>query len=389
MPPRILAFTTLYPNPRAPFDGLFVRARLEAMARHAPVHALIPVLWRPGSSPTANNGFYRSVHRHDQLAVSYRRFFNVPRYGKRWDARLMAASVRRTFRELVAQVQPDVIDAHWGYPDGVAAAILARECGVPYAITVRGDDLNVFLDTPARSGQIVDALQGAHRVIGVCADLTRTAESVGVDPKRTAVVPNGVDADLFRPVERDVARSDLGIDADTPLIVSVGRLSREKGYELIFDAMARLDGSGGPRTHLAIVGKRGKDRAYEDELEVQARALGLQDRVHLPGPAPQADLSKWFSAADVSCLASTREGWPNVILESLASGCPVVAARVGGVPEVLTDPAVGLVFDRTVADLTSALQSALTATWDRNRIRTYAEERSWDECARRCIDVLR
>lgn len=386
MAPRILSFTSLYPNPRAPFDGLFVRARLVAMAKAAPVHALIPILWRPGSSPAGENGFYSEIQDHDGLAASYHRFFNIPRYFKRSDARLMAASMRSAFREAVASFRPDIVDAHWAYPDGVAAAQLAREAGLPYSITVRGDDLNVFLDTTSRRAQIIESLRGAACVIAVCEDLARTARSMGVEHDRAVVAPNGVDTALFHPTDRDAARKQLDLPADRPIILSVGRISPEKGYELILDAMVRMGQQDAPI--LAIVGKRNVNAGYEATLLRRIEELGLQSRVLVPGPAKQETLREWYSAADVSCLASTREGWPNVILESFACGCPVVASNVGGVPEVIENTGLGTVAERSAAAFATALSDALTRTWDRVAIRRHAEARTWDATGKRCVEIL-
>jgi glycosyltransferase involved in cell wall biosynthesis len=205
---------------------------------------------------------------------------------------------------------------------------------------------------------------------------------------RAISIPNGVDTVLFQPTDREAARRALDLPADRPLILSVGRVSREKGYELVLDAMGRMGAQGGSAPILAIVGKRGVDAAYEAELLQRIADRGLGPRVLVPGPANQETLCKWFSAADVSCLASTREGWPNVILESIACGCPVVAANVGGVPEVIGTAAVGTVAERSESAFATALSDALTRAWDRAAIRRYAEARTWDATAQRCIEVL-
>jgi glycosyltransferase involved in cell wall biosynthesis len=107
----------------------------------------------------------------------------------------------------------------------------------------------------------------------------------------------------------------------------------------------------------------------------------LQGRVSLPGNQSNEKLNLWYNAADVSCLSSCREGWPNVLMESLACGTPVVATRVGGVPEVITSSAYGVLVDPNVPEFAKGMESALRNKWDREAIVRYARTRTWNEVA--------
>ncbi|MFQ5845839.1 MAG: glycosyltransferase, partial [Planctomycetota bacterium] len=312
---RILAFTTLFPNPAQPLHGLFVRARLAALGRKTPVRVIAPV---HGPRWLARGRRVRSVppsESHDGLRADHPRFFNFPRILKSWDARLLARCTRSAFRKAVEEFRPDLVDTHWAYPDGVAAARLAREAGLPYCVTIRGDDVSVFLHTAPRRSQILDALNGSRRVIGVSAALVDAAVAAGVARERCAVVTNGIDPDLFHPEDRSRARAALELPADRPLLLSVGHLCERKGFHLLVRALARL-GSEAPL--LAVVGGAGEEGDFERRLRAEVRRHGLEDRVLLPGPCPPERLRAWYSAADLFCLASSREGWPNVLLEAFA-----------------------------------------------------------------------
>jgi glycosyltransferase involved in cell wall biosynthesis len=120
-----------------------------------------------------------------------------------------------------------------------------------------------------------------------------------------------------------------------------------------------------------------------------ARRLELADRVQILEPMPQRRLAALYSAADVLLLASSREGWPNVLLESMACGTPVVATDVGGVREIVSTPSVGeVVSDRSIDSMVAAVKRLLSRTSDRYLIRQYAEQFSWDAISRGQLEIF-
>jgi glycosyltransferase involved in cell wall biosynthesis len=384
---RILAFTTLFPNAAQPLHGLFVRARLAALARKTPVRVIAPV-HGPGWLGRGRRvrGVPASESRNGLLA-EHPRFFNFPGILKSWDARLLALSVRTTFRRAVEEFRPDFVDAHWAYPDGAAAARLARGAGLPYFVTIRGDDVSVFLRTLPRRAQILDALHGARKVIGVSSALVDAAVAEGVRRENCAVVGNGIDPEIFFPEDRAAARPALGIEDERPLLLSVGHLCERKRFHLLVRALARLESARGSAARLAVVGGAGEEGDFSSRLRAEVKRHRLEDRVLLPGPCPPERLRTWYGAADLFCLASSREGWPNVLLEALACGCPVLATRVWGVPEVVPGERYGILVDRDVEALARGMEDGLARTWDRGGLVEYARSRSWDQTAEACLEI--
>jgi teichuronic acid biosynthesis glycosyltransferase TuaC len=238
-----------------------------------------------------------------------------------------------------------------------------------------------------RRPQLRWALARATRVIAVSASLRDDAVALGVPRERVRVIGNGIDPDLFRPFDRLEARRALGLPVDGPLLVSVGTLSPRKGFHLVIEALPALVGRF-PGIRYAVVGGAGAEGAQEDELRSLAERLGVADRVIFAGPQERESLAAWYSAADLSVLASAHEGCPNVVLEALACGTPVVGTPVGDVPRILDRLEVGRIVEREVAALTAAIAEALEQPWDRGVIRARIEERSWKAVAREVMEEV-
>ena len=376
-----LSYSSLFPTSAHPLAGVFVRARVRAVARRIPLEVIAPVLSR---DPRLLGGSADQLERDGELTVHAPRYFNIPRYGKRFDAALMARSTRPVFRAVVDRLRPTFIDAHWAYPDGAAAARLAREAGIPYTVTIRGDDISVFLRTPARRAQILDTLDGAAGVIGVCQALIDDARDQGMRNENAIAVGNGVDVDLFRPLPRDEARAALGLPPGR-LLLSVGYINERKGFHLLIEALAQLDDD----VQLAIVGGRGGEAYVMARLQSLIERHALASRVHFLGPRPPEELHRYYSAADLFCLASGREGWPNVLLEALACGCPVVATNVWGIPEVISNPSLGVLVERNVDSIAAGIRDALAYEFDRDGLVAHARSRTWDDVAAECVTAYR
>jgi glycosyltransferase involved in cell wall biosynthesis len=263
----------------------------------------------------------------------------------------------------------DVIDAHYFFPDGVAAARLARRFGKPFVVTARGSDINLIAQLPAPRRMILDAARSAGRIIAVSGALKRAMVDLGIEAERIVVLRNGVDLSLFRPVPMADARRQLGLGPGR-VVASVGNLLPEKGHDLVIRAVAGMDNVG-----VVIVGE-GPERR---RLEALAKELEIGNRVHFRDVIPQDRLAILYSAADVLALGSMREGWPNVLLEAMACGTPVVATNVGGVREIVTTDEVGrVVAQRDYESLARAIEQLLATPTDRIAVRRYAEGYGWE-----------
>jgi len=380
---KVLSFSYCFPSQANPTWGLFVKQRLEALSKRLELQVASPVpvfpfLSRfrklPKSLQEQYNGF--TVHRP--------RFFYFPAILKSWDSRFYARGLSRWLKNLVRHWQPDLLDAHFIWPDGVAVSLLARSLALPYVVTLRGK-IYPCLEVPDQRRQCADALKNAAAVISVSHDMAEIARQMGVSDDRLYVIANGVDTEMFQPGDKTISRRKLGLCKDGRLIVTVAHLGPRKGHWEVVRALARLPED----VRLVIVGGDIEGNKNEKSLRIFIDKLNLNDRVLLPGWQPYEKIPLYFSAADVSVLASYREGCPNVVLESLACGTPVIATQVGAVSDLLSVPQNGRIIPPRDADaLTGALREVLDSQWSAEMISRTQAIRSWHEVAKKVQNVF-
>ena len=375
---RLLLFSSLYPSSQRPIHGIFVETRLRELIKTGQVQAKVvaPVPWFPFSGKRwGEYGQFAATPRQESrngLDVHHPRYLLLPKVGMNLAPYAMALGALSTVRRLQREgFDFDVIDAHYYYPDGVAASLLARWLGKPFVVTARGTDLNLIPQYSFPRKLILETARRADASIGVCQALMDTLRELGADAAKLHTLRNGVDLERFVPEPRDQARRKLGLPEDAPILLSVGHLIERKGHHIAIDALPLLPAE----TILVIAG----DGAERGALERRAEALGVAGRVRFVGVVAQTDLKWWYSAADVLALCSSREGWANVLLEAMACGTPVLATSIWGTPEVVSTPDAGVLMpERSAVGLTQALQRLLARRPERSATRRHAETFSWD-----------
>lgn len=386
--PHVVVLSSLFPSTAQPMAGLFIRERMFRVGQRMPLSVVAPSPWFPlqGLLRRFKPGFRPGAPRHETqqgLDVWFPRFFSLPGALKRLDGWFMALGAWPRLRALQRAGRLDLLDAHFGYPDGDAAVRLGRWLKVPVTITMRGTESRHAQD-PILRPLLAQALHHADRVFAVSESLRQVALDLGVPPERVRVVGNGVDLERFRPIDKAQARTALGLPQDARVLVSVGGLCERKGFHRVIECLPPLREQG-IDVHLLVVGGASPEGDWGDRLRAQARHAGLEARVHFTGAVASAELHRVLSAADVFVLATRNEGWANVFLEAMACGLPVVTTAVGGNAEVVCRPELGTVVTfGDAAALTQALRAALAQAWDRALIRQYAQANAWE----RRVEVL-
>jgi teichuronic acid biosynthesis glycosyltransferase TuaC len=307
----------------------------------------------------------------------------LPNVSEPFLAMSLAVGMGRTFRGVCEEVRPHVVLALYLYPDGVAATWLGRRRGVPVVLVGLGTDVNRFLGERWKRGQILSAVRRSAGVIVVSDSLKQRLVREGVDEGSVTVVPNGVDVGRFAPIDRDAACRTLGLAADRRRILFVGRFAREKGPAHAVNAFGRI-AIRHPDVDLVMVG----DGELRSECEQLAARLLPAGRVAFAGFQPHDSVPTWLAASDTLCLPSLSEGCPNAVLEALACGRPVVATRVGAVPELVSAAVGALASPGDDEGLAAAMDQVLGATWDAEAVRAVARTPSWTDTARRYCEVL-
>jgi glycosyltransferase involved in cell wall biosynthesis len=315
------------------------------------------------------------------IEVHYPRFLSCPKILKPFDGVSLLATCWSFARHLPRGSRPDLLDAHLAFPDGWGAVHLGRILRVPVSVTLRGHDLNDLPRYPVRRRQVAWTLRHADLVIAVADALRDAALALGAAPETTITVGNGVDTTKFVAQDRRAARQRLGVPVDAKIVLSVGHLVERKGFHHLVRAFPRVL-EAHPNARLEIVGGAGEEGNFGTVIARAIDDVGIRDRVTLRGAISHEELGSWFAAADVFVLASEKEGRANVLLESLASGTPVVATRVWGTPEIVSDEGLGILIDAVdPATLGGAVARALSTSWDRAHLAASARRFSWEGAA--------
>jgi glycosyltransferase involved in cell wall biosynthesis len=378
MKPRVAIVTTYFPVEGEPYRGPTAYQTLRRLTTRFQIEVFCPVrVYPPGLHP--RRAAYRRCSRDFSPPDVSARYVEVPAIPlvTRPVNGLMCA---HRLLPHIRRFRPDLILNYFLYPEGYAAVVVGAELRVPVVLGAIGSDVRCIPDAITRR-LTVRTLQQASFVMTVSRELQRQVIALGATPDRTRAVLNGVDRTIFRTRDRAAARLELGVPAESRLILFVGTISAAKGvHELIGAAIRLRNWHEGLR--LVCIG----DGILRAPLERLIRAENLGSTIVFGGPQPSDRVSRWLAASDLLCLPSYSEGCPNAVLEALACGRPVVATDVGGISEVLTSDAGVLVPPRDVDALAAALHSALRTDWNAETIAA-TFQRGWDDVAEDVYDI--
>ncbi len=382
---KVAVVTQYFPTSRQVWAGHSAYQTLRLLAPMCDLHVFYPEAVYPSLlTPEASRG--KPIDRGwapEGVAATYIPYRTLPVVGRP----LNGFAITSKLAPHVRRFQPDVILNYVVYPDGLAAVNIGRELRVPVVLTAIGSDLNRIPGNLVR--RLTErALKHASVVTTVSRDLAGTAVALGADPAHTVAILNGCDTSVFHPGSPDAharasARTSLGVPPTAQAIVYVGRLDLRKGLIELIEAVAHLR-TRRPELHCYIVGD-GPDRAAL--LHAMARNHADPSITLVPS-CPTAGVAQWMSASDLVTLPSYKEGCPNVVIEALASGRPVVATNVGGIPELMDQSCGKLVPPKDTHALADALDQTLASGWDAAAI-SARHSRSWQNVAEDLYRVLR
>ena len=387
---RIVVVTTFFPNRVFPLRTLFVKNLAFAMKQQCELQVIAPV---PYALPFQGARWFASGNVEkmevvDGVQIAHPRYLVLPLLN--WlTGFTYFVGVLNALRKIKNESGDFLVHAHCAYPDGVGVALAARLLGLPYAITAHGSDINVYAMRRSIRPQVHWALAGASRVIAVSRALEeKILALLGSVSVPLACIPcAGFDPTIFLPRTATTSRDTLGIPQDARLILFVGNLVPVKGIEFLINAWIALEQRGVIRdTDRLVIAGKGPSRAALEAMLVDSPAAST---VHLIGAVPQTEISNLLAVANLLCLPSISEGTPNAVVEALAMGIPVVASRVGGVPELVREPVNGLLVEPAqINALADALEQALGRSWDAQQIRESVSHLTWQALAARNYEFL-
>ena len=379
---RILSISTLYPSDAQPNFGIFVERQMQAVARRGDAELLLvnPIGLPPW--PLSLHAKYRALSRlpaeelRGGVTVLRPRFRLLPGIGGRFNPGAIVRSVLPLARRLHAEHPFDLVDAQFFYPDGPAAAHIAKALGLPLSIKARGADIHHWGRQAGTAKQVLAAGNQAAGMLAVAQGMADDMAALGLPRERITVHRTGLDRARFHPLDRGAARAKFGFAPDVPLLVTVGALIPRKGQTYAIDALTHLT-----TAQLALAGS-GPDEA---ELRARAARLGLAARVHFLGSVPNAELPEVLSAADVFVLPTASEGLANAWVEALACGVPVVTTPIPGARELLTDPAYGRFATRDGKAIADAVEALVQSSPSQADVVRATEGYSWEENAAQLV----
>ncbi len=376
--PKVVLVSNIFPNPAQPTKGVFTARLLKELKAFSDVTVISPLPWFPKSlafgifktwsqfAMVPDEGVYGDVK------VYYPKYLLMPKVSGALHPFLVFLSMLPVLRSLKRQGACDIINAHWVYPDGVAACMAGRLLKIPVVLTAMGCDINLYGAYRLRAPQIKWALNAAEGITTKSRDLAKKITRFGVSSDKVAFIPNGVDLSMFS------ASNGAKTHATGSQALYLGRLSAEKGVDTLVDAIVMLARGGEKDIRLAIVG----DGELNAALQKKVKENGLEDIVTFHGPVPHAEVAGYLRKSGVLCLPSLREGTPNAALEALACGRPVVASRVGGLPDIIIEGVNGFMFEPGSAKgIAEALKTAVKKAWDSSAIAATVAHLTWHDSA--------
>jgi glycosyltransferase involved in cell wall biosynthesis len=376
-----------FPSALEPWRGPYNRRQIECLAKLCRVTAIDPMPW---PRLLRNRRAWALAARPDNvlegMMIHHPVFWYLPVLGRGSLWRGVASAAERALKR-EPEVRWDVILATFAYPHGLAAKRLAERLGVPYLIKARGTDLHSLSASGARHNLTAEAVRGAAGIVAVSRNLADIALQLGAKPDGVHVLTNGIDANSFQVLDRAGARRELGLSEGVKYVLFVGNLLPVKGIDVLmeaFVAMRARNPSLFAQTQLLIAG----DGPKQGWVVRRMAEEGLGGSVKLLGHVGREKVARLMNAADVLALPSRNEGCPNVVLEALCCGTPVVAARVGAVPDLLDESCGSIAPPEDSTKYSLAMEQALTKQWDRAALRRRVEGMTWEANAQALHGIL-
>src|ERR1700720_319231 len=374
---KVTVVTPIFPIPVEPYRGHSEYQILLALSKRADVRDICPFPRYPKwFQPSYDYRDPDLTYSPPGLGTRYFEYPALPGLTRCINGLVCAKYLEPHFRESA----PDVACNFWLYPEGYATVAVARKLGIPAIVGSIGSDLNRIPD-PVSGWLTRLAMKRAAFVVTKSEHLRQKAIRMGVDASKVRTVRNGCDPSVFHLADRSAARAQLAVDKKVELVLFVGRLDAKKGIGELLVAFASL-ASRRPNLRLAYVG----DGPGREQLRCTAKDLALEGRVYLAGACPSEKIPQWLAAANVLVLPSYAEGCPNVVIEALSCGRPVIATNVGGIPELVNEESAILVAPRDSRTLADAIDTAMERNWDERSI-SGQFRRGWDEAAGEMLGI--
>ena len=382
--------TNLFPTPYDPERGVFTFQLVKRIKEHCDITVICPLPWFPSIGPFKHIRSYKefssvpSKYYIEDIEVYSPKYPLLPKISESLHSKLMTLGLRKTLLNLHKIKHFDLINSHWLYPDSVSVNQIIKAIKLPHIATGLGCDVNEYINEKGKKLQILDTLQRTNAITVVSRSLKTELIGHGINENKISVIPNGIDMSQFTLKDKTESRKILNHNPKHPHFLYVGRLSEEKGILTLLHAINLLKQQD-IRVDLTLLGE-GPDYP---ELLTETKKLMIEDQISFKGKVDHSKVSLWMGATDFFCLPSLREGCPNVILEALGCGRPIIASRVGAIPDVVNEKSGILFTPKDVNELAQNIRNALNQEWDYQVIHDSILDLTWESAAKKYFEVYR
>ena len=366
--PSLVIITNLYPLPWEPNRATFNKQQFELLNEDFDLSILIPVAFPVWLKNRKNI--------HQSTNKRYVPYFYIPKIGRRFYSITLFLSILFHSGLWLKKRKPKTIMASWAFPEAVAANWLSRLYKTSFFFKVHGSDVNLHGKIPARAKQIVNAASNAKGILSVSKALANELINIGVESKKIQVIYNGVNHQLFS--------DNYPTKIPNRYILYIGNLKHDKGVMELIEGYNQIKNLH-PDLHLVFAGSGVMHEALVNFTHTEK----ITEKVTFLGNVDHSEIPAWLTNAVALCLPSYNEGVPNVVLESMAAGIPVLATNVGGIPEVVNESVCGVIIPPKDANaVATGLNDLLNSEWSRDLIKQHASQFSWQKNKVQLIDML-
>ncbi len=386
---NVLLVTNLFPTPIDPERGVFTLQLVRRLNDICNVTVVCPLPYFPDLSFLK---LFKKYQQYSQVPSEYNidgikiyspKYPMIPKLSESRHAFFMSIALNKCIKKLHKKLAFDVVNSQWIYPDSCAVGTAIKELNIAHIATGLGCDINHDMHDTGKKDVIENTLNAVDAITVVSNSLKDELIEASFPEEKITVIPNGVDISKFNPLPKIECRNRLKLDLNVPVILYVGRLSTEKNIKSLIKTSSALVKKG-YKFKLYIVG----DGSLLAELKLLAKESGISECVFFMGNIDHNEIKKWMGACDYFCLPSLREGCPNVVLEALSCGRPVIASKVGAIPDITNKKTSVLFTPDDIESMTIAFEKAFTTDWDEKIISNSVAALSWENAAKKYLDVF-
>jgi len=378
---KIIVITSFYPNTCDPTRAVFIKSLVSELDEKADIVVISPLPYVPFFLRKKEK--YRCLHGlpykeyYDKIKVYRPRYLVFPKT-ELLNGIMYAFGIFKALRKLSRQSnkQNVIVHTHSAYPDAVGSIIACRLLKLPVVTTVHGSDINVMPKNPFLRPQIRYALNRSNGIVAVSRKLIKKIEKLSVSNEIKHIPCAGYNPDSFSSVHSDDRVNN------TYRIIFIGNLVKIKGVDLLINAVAKLKNS--MNMQLDIIGKGPEMQ----KLRQMTKDRSLEHVVKFYGIVEHEKIALHLQKANLLCLPSYNEGTPNVVIEALASGLPVLATKVGALPDIVNDTNGILVNTGKIDELINGVLQAQSRKWDSRLIASTVSQFTWADLGRQNYEYL-